>query len=185
MFYDRFTRQLWLLGLTLDRDEVMPSESRQPRSSTLSYCAPELFGDTTADERSDIYAAGVAVYHLVTDHYPYGRIRARSDWNDTRGYTPLRRHNEALPNELDDILERACAADPARRFNSAAQFAAALSAVCARSAADDASEPSHAGANASRAHSRVNTNGGTTRWPWWLVATLAIGLIAYLSFTLS
>jgi len=173
MFYDKFTQRLWLLGLTLDRDETESDNTRKSRSGTLSYRAPELFADATASERGDIYAAGVTIYRMAAADYPYGKIRAPADWTESRRYRPLQQHNKALPRELDAVLERACALEPPRRFGSVAQFAAALSAIQAQSAATDLSESGS-----------VKPSGGGAPWSWWVAAALAAGLVAYLLFAL-
>ena len=173
IFYDRFTHQLWMLGLTLDRDETAPTDARKARSSTLSYRAPELFGDDMASERSDIYAAGVTVYRMLTADYPYGRIRASADWEDARHYKPLRQHKESLPGTLNAILERACAVDPKQRYASVAEFGAELNAARAQFAADTPAASTYS-----------DTQADGTRWSWWLAGALAAGLIAYLFFAL-
>jgi serine/threonine protein phosphatase PrpC len=173
LFYDKFTHQLWMLALTMDQREAAPEDGEKPRSSTLSYRAPELFSGEAATDRSDVYAAGATIYRMLTAEYPHGRIRSADDWGQPRSYTPLRQHSDSLPSELDDILERACAIDPKRRYASVEQFGAALNTVHARAAVDQ--PPATAGADA---------RGDETRWSWWLVGVLAAGLLAYLYFIL-
>ena len=41
---------------------------------TPIYMAPELFDGAQANEQSDIYAAGVTLYHLLSRKYPFGEI---------------------------------------------------------------------------------------------------------------
>ena len=172
MFYDKFTQRLWLLGLTLEREDTASDNTGKSRSGTLSYRAPELFTDVTASEHSDIYAAGVTIYHMATGDYPYGKIRTSAGWQAPRRYRPLQQHHELLPRELDAVLERACALQPNQRYASVAQFAAALSAIQSQSS------------NGHSEHAAANPNGGSTRWSWWFAGALAAGLATYLTFVL-
>jgi serine/threonine protein kinase len=173
LFYDKFTHQLWMLGLGADRGETITEDGRKLRSGTLSYRAPELFDGAKASERSDIYAAGVTIYRMLSAKYPYGKIRSADDWREPRHYTPLRNHDESLPAELDSMLERACAIDPQQRYASVEPFTAALSAAHARSAI-----------NIEPKSTQADTDRAAMRWSWWLTAAMVCGLIAYLYFAL-
>lgn len=171
MFYDKFTRQLWLLGFGMNHDDAAPDPGDKPRSNILSYWAPELFNGARASERSDIYAAGVTIYRMLSAAYPYGKIRAPGNWRMPRAYRPLQDRLTSLPSTLDRILERACSVDPERRYSSVARFTAALGEV--RATYQPTRTPSH-------------RQGDTlaSRWPWWLAAALVGGLVAYLYFAL-
>jgi len=171
MFYEGFTHRLWMLGLTLDRDDAAPGDAKKSRSSTLSYRAPEMFEDITPSERGDIYAAGVAIYHMATGNYPYGKIRTEAGWKAPRRYQPAHQHNKALPPELDAVLERACALQPNMRYGSVEQFATAVGTVSVP--ADDL-ETSTASPAA----------GKRVKWSWFVAATLATGIAGYLALVL-
>jgi serine/threonine protein phosphatase PrpC len=172
LFYDKYTRQLWMLGLGIEHGNAAAETSETPRASILSYWAPELFGGADTTERSDIYAAGATIYRMMSAAYPYGKIRSPADWRAARSYKPLRDRDAALPGELDVVLERACAVDPQQRYASAAQFTAALTVVRAKSVPERTSDAA------------VDVTGRPARWPWWLAGALAVGLAAYLYFTL-
>lgn len=172
MFYDKFTRQLWILGLGVERGDTAAGNGGVP-STALSYAAPELLRGAVACERSDIYAAGVTIYHMLTGDYPYGKIRARADWKEARAYRPLRHHDKTLSEALDEILERACAVDPQQRYATTAEFSAELNAEHARSKPADAP-----------AHGPPDAGETPARWPWWAAAALAAGLLTYLYFAL-
>lgn len=173
MFYDKFTRQLWILGFGINRDDAEPADGERLRSSTLSYWAPELFDGAKPSESTDVYAAGVTIYRMLVAEYPYGKIRSREDRRQPRVYKPLRDHNAALPSELDGILERACALDPEQRYSSAAQFTEALSAVRTKSTSEKA-----------QVYPRGNATAADAHWPWWLASALGTGLLTYLYFVL-
>jgi serine/threonine protein kinase len=159
LFFDRRARRLWLLGLG------QAGAGTGDYGSDASYGAPEVLAGERVSERSDIYAAGVVIYHMLTGRYPYGRIRSGEDWKVSRTYRTLESQEVAAPPGLDEALERACARDPARRFASVAQFAAALDAVRVQQPAP--TEPA-----------RRNE-----RWGVWAAALLAAALAVYLYVT--
>lgn len=96
---------------------------------TPSYMAPELFaqGDDRprASESSDLYAAGVTLYELVTRKYPYGEVEPfqRPKFGDP---TPPTRYRPDIPEWLESILLKAVAREPERRFETAEEFLLAL-----------------------------------------------------------
>jgi hypothetical protein len=74
--------------------------------STL-YRAPELAGDLgQATVRSDIYSLGVIAYELMTGKLPIGKFGLPSDLNNQ------------VPLELDPIVLKCLANDPAQRYPS-------------------------------------------------------------------
>lgn len=168
LLYDKINGQLWMLGLGTPRTDARPEKTGKSRSSTLSYWAPELFGNASASERSDLYAAGVTLYRMLTAKYPYGRIRSPDDWKQPRAYVPLGDVRENLPEALDDVLRRACAPQPTDGYATVAQFTAALDSVAAQA------RPMGAATRRSR----------RAHWPAWLAAGLAVALAIYLYFVL-
>ena len=94
-------------------------------AGTPSYLAPELFSDGTPSVSSDLYSAGVTLYHLLTRHYPYGEIEP---FQHPRFGAPIppTRYRPDLPGWLENILLKACARDPESRFETAEEFLLAL-----------------------------------------------------------
>jgi serine/threonine protein kinase len=91
------------------------------------YVAPECrTGDR--DERSDIYSLGATLLIMTTqssttDLNPVRRTVGTSRTNSRR---LLRREEKNVPRCFSQVLQKAMSADPAKRFQSAAGFAAAL-----------------------------------------------------------
>ncbi|NUN47467.1 MAG: serine/threonine protein kinase, partial [Candidatus Brocadiae bacterium] len=82
---------------------------------TVNYMAPEQRVDAgRVDARADLYAAGVVLYELLTGQLPLG------------AFEPASRVNPAVDPRLDAVVTRALKPDPAARFTSAAEMAAAL-----------------------------------------------------------
>ncbi len=97
-------------------------------SGTPNYMAPELFQGGAATVASDIYAMGVLLYFLVTAQYPVkasGRpfAEAVAAVNERRPLIDLR---PDLPESFLRTVNVATEIDPAKRFGSAGQLAAAL-----------------------------------------------------------
>ena len=94
-------------------------EDRITRSAvamgTMSYMAPEQRRDAHAvDHRADLYSSGVVLYELLTGDVPVG------------AFVPPSRARPEVARGLDRVVERALAPGPERRFQSAAEMAAAL-----------------------------------------------------------
>lgn len=90
---------------------------------TPGYGAPEQFEEHgTVDARTDIYALGATLFHLLTGVHP------RS------GMTPIRRVRPGLAEGLEQTIAKATAVDPDRRYRTCAEFAYALG-HCAESEA--------------------------------------------------
>ncbi len=88
---------------------------------TPSFMAPELFSGETASTRSDLYAAGVTLYHLLTRRYPHGEVEPfqRPRFGDP---VPPTRYRPDIPQWLENIVLKAVAHDPALRFETAEEM---------------------------------------------------------------
>ncbi|MGB9030465.1 MAG: protein kinase [Acidobacteriaceae bacterium] len=97
-------------------------------SGSPNYMAPELFQGRAATVASDIYAMGVLLYFLVTAEYPVKLSKrpfaeAVAAISDRRTLIDLR---PDLPESFLRTVNVATEIDPAKRFASAGQLAAAL-----------------------------------------------------------
>lgn len=92
---------------------------------TPSFMAPELFRGETANPQSDLYAAGVTLYHLLTRHYPYGEIEPFQRPRFGELVSPTR-YRPDIPQWLENIILKAVARDPKLRFETAEEMLLAL-----------------------------------------------------------
>ena len=90
---------------------------------------PEVLSRRPATALSDQYSVGVLLYYLVTgDHPVRGRTLAAVRDAHTRGErVSLAERVPDVPQRLTEIVERATAPDPAKRFDSISDLGHALS----------------------------------------------------------
>jgi len=100
-------------GLSEDQPSALPG--------TPSYIAPEAFRGDAPTPQQDLYATGVTLYFLLTGHYPYGEIEA---FQRPRFGVPVsaNRYRPDLPEWIAQCLDRAVAADPVQRFETAEEW---------------------------------------------------------------
>ncbi len=106
----------------LDAGETF-SEINNP--GTPSFMAPELYRGSSANEASDLYAAGVTLYYLLTRKYPYGEIEPFQTprFGDP---VPPARYRPDIPEWLESVMLKAVAREPSDRFETAEEFLLAL-----------------------------------------------------------
>jgi serine/threonine protein phosphatase PrpC len=100
-------------GLSEDQPSALPG--------TPSFIAPEAFRGGLPTPQQDLYAVGVTLFYLLTGHFPYGEIEA---FQRPRFGRPVSasRYRPDLPEWLTQSLERAVAADPGQRFETAEEW---------------------------------------------------------------
>jgi eukaryotic-like serine/threonine-protein kinase len=91
-------------------------------AGTPVYMAPEQARNAKhADPRSDLYALGCVLYHMLTGQFPFrGPSTLEVILAKLEGKcTPAREVNPEVPPELDAFLSLLLAADPEQRYQSA------------------------------------------------------------------
>ncbi len=95
---------------------------------TPAYMPPEQVMGQSIDGRSDLYAVGVVFYRMLTGVQPFEADSLiglmQKQISDTA--PPLAAFREGLPDWCEPIVSRAMAKAPADRFQTAAEFSAAL-----------------------------------------------------------
>jgi WD40 repeat protein/tRNA A-37 threonylcarbamoyl transferase component Bud32 len=96
---------------------------------TSNYIAPEQAEDPrSADTRADIYSLGCTLYHLLAGRAPFADVPEdeRVDAHHDKAPPPLSAARPDVPPELERIVERMLAKDPAERYPIPAEVADAL-----------------------------------------------------------
>ena len=145
--------------------DLQPHGTSGDFRGTPLYMPPELFGGAPAGPSSDIYSVGVTLFNLVTGSHPVSASsRPELEKSHRDGSRRLLRDlRPDLPDAFVDVVERACAADPAARYATVGELQNALSAVIG--ASDVASRPG-ASATAPRG------------WRWLAAVAALIALLA-------
>ena len=102
---------------------------------TAHYLAPEQVEGHQSDHRADIFALGVVLYEMLTGETPFtGDNHVIIAYQRVRNDVPAPSARVAgLTGEVDEVVRKATARDPAKRFASAADMAEALRAAAPRS----------------------------------------------------
>ena len=83
---------------------------------TVRYMAPEqLAQSNTVDHRADIYSLGVVFYEMLTGEIPVG------------AFDPPSKRTPSVDGRLDEVVMRALASDPARRYQTAGEIGGQVS----------------------------------------------------------
>jgi hypothetical protein len=100
-------------------------------AGTPLYMAPEVLAGEPASIVSDVYSVGVLLYHLVTGYYPVEAATLEgicaAHMQGRRRLLSERRPD--LPVAFLQVVDKALASDPKRRYASAAQLLEALISV--------------------------------------------------------
>jgi eukaryotic-like serine/threonine-protein kinase len=125
--------QPMLLDFNLAESASNPSHARF--GGTIPYMAPEhlaAFGGTPnviVDHRSDIYSLGLILYEMLTRKYPFQVIKNSGTRSipkmleERRQAIPsLRIWNPSITPAVESIIQKCLDPNPARRYQSAADF---------------------------------------------------------------
>ena len=104
---------------------------------TPTYMSPEQATADAVDGRSDVYSLGCVLYEMLTGSPPFTGTTPRATMarHATEPPAPIRTARPNIPAAVERAIARALAKDPADRFATAAEFAAALETTATATAA--------------------------------------------------
>jgi len=117
--------------------EVLGTNSFAGGAGTYAYMAPEDFrGDEQSDRQSDIWAAGVILYEMLTGVRPFrpAKVKDPFSWKKSIEEDPIKPASTIrpeVPAEIDGIIEHALARSKADRYDDAGLLASDLKRVVA------------------------------------------------------
>ncbi len=100
-------------------------------AGTLAYMSPEQLRGESVDYRSDVFSLGVVFYEMMAGLHPFrgATVLGTSDRILHEEPVPARRLNPEIPEEIERLIERMLAKDPAVRPVSAREVLAELRAA--------------------------------------------------------
>lgn len=104
---------LKLIDFGIAREYKQDSNADTTYIGTKGYAAPEQFGKAQTDARTDIYALGVTMYHLLTGKSPY---------EPPYQFVPVRQLVPELSHGIEFILNKCIQPEPADRYQSVAEL---------------------------------------------------------------
>ena len=120
--------KVWIVDFGLAHDDQADELTEQGDAvGTLRYMAPErLRGEAT--ERGDVYGLGLTLFELLTLRPAFSashraELVTQIEQSDPE---PLRRIDPLIPRDLETIVLKAIAKEPARRYASSGELAADL-----------------------------------------------------------
>lgn len=117
------------IARALDQTTALTSTGAMP--ATLPFASPEQIEGQALDHRSDIYSLGCTLYVMLTGLLPFPRESQVAVINAHLTEPPPRvtLQNPSWPVEMDEVIARAMAKDPAHRYSSCRQLASAAQAA--------------------------------------------------------
>lgn len=101
---------LKLIDFGIAREYKAGAASDTQYIGTQGYAAPEQYGTSQTDERTDIYSLGVTMYHMITGKSPY---------EPPYEFVPVRQLVKELSPGIEYVLNHCVQAEPEKRYQNA------------------------------------------------------------------
>lgn len=113
-------------GLATLADTAPAGGKPRAIAGTPDYMAPEMWRGQPADRRTDVYALGAVLYHLLAGKPPFGDVPPRDLARTVQDKDPPRLATGSGDARLIAVIDRCLARDPAERWASGDELREAL-----------------------------------------------------------
>ena len=94
---------------------------------SVHFLAPEVLQGKPFSVASDIYAAGITFFQLVTGNLPFdGSTKEVADQQIKRAFPNASNYVTSIPKEIDEIILKAVEKNPKNRYKNAEEFKRAI-----------------------------------------------------------
>src|SRR5262249_35919611 len=120
------------MGLALffnDAGDNLTKDFDENVLGTTDYLAPEQAVDSHGvDSRADVYSLGATFYFVLTGHTPFGEgsVAQKLLWHMHRAPQPIADWRQGVPAEIEAIILKMMAKQPADRYQTPGAVADAL-----------------------------------------------------------
>jgi hypothetical protein len=152
------------------------------RIGTVLYMSPEQVQGQEVDARSDIYALGVTLFQMLTGQCPYSNQATEYDIYQRIVNEPLPRavtFYPAVSAQMQALIDRATAKQPRNRFQTCADFHAALRGQHVPAPTATPMAPSRPSPAAAPAASKKRGR-RLAKWVLWLLILGGLGTAGYI-----
>jgi serine/threonine protein kinase/Tfp pilus assembly protein PilF len=93
-------------------------------AGTPAYMSPEVLLEQAPDGRADVFSLGVVAYEVLTGQHPFmaGSFVATTDRIRRETPASIRIFNRSVPEDLEALVNKAMAKEPAQRYASAQEL---------------------------------------------------------------
>jgi serine/threonine protein kinase len=119
---------LGLAKAAAKEEGILPISSQGSFAGTPQYASPEQFAGIGADIRSDLYSLGITLWEMLYGEVPFHGSYSELNYQHQHALLPTEKLN-AVPKVLTVLLEILLEKDPRGRFQSPAEFLAAVAKV--------------------------------------------------------
>ena len=111
-------------SICLAQTRVLPLIAPAPLPEPPLICRPRFFSKQAPDGRADVFSLGVVSYEVLTGQHPFmaGSFVATTDRIRRETPASIRIFNRSVPEDLEALVNKAMAKDPAQRYAGAQEL---------------------------------------------------------------